>query len=77
MQNLADLGSHWGPFGEPLGALLGNIGVFFQGLILGHFLVCFWEGPAAGAGLPEASETAELGHISAHARLPLRGGGES
>ena len=50
LQNLADLGSHWGPFGEPLGALLGTFGVFFQGLIWGHFLVCFGEGSAAWAG---------------------------
>jgi len=57
------LGASWGApvqilgdFGCPLGCpgppVRRQNGDLFQGLIFSHFLDHFWEGPAAGAGLP-------------------------
>ena len=50
LQNLANLGSHWGPFGVHLGALFGNFWGVFSGPDFGRFLRYFLEGPATGAG---------------------------
>ena len=46
---LADLGCPLGCLGPPFWSQNGDL---FQGLIFCHFLDHFWEGPAAGAGLP-------------------------
>ena len=49
VQILGDFGCPLGCLGPPFWSQNGDL---FQGLIFSHFLDHFWEGPAAGAGLP-------------------------
>ena len=81
LQKLSDFKSHRGPFGYPFGALLAYFWALLSGidfrLISGLLL-----GGAGGRGwVPVASESEESAEvselISAHARLPLWGCGES
>ena len=81
LQKLSDFNSRRGPFGCPFGALLAYFWAAFSRsdfrLIPGLLL-----GGAGGRGwVPVASESEESAEVSeslfAHARLPLRGCGES
>ena len=81
LQKLFDFESHQGSFGCPFGALLAYFWASLSGsdfrLISGLLL-----GGAGGRGwVPVASESEESAEVSelifAHARLPLRGCGES
>ena len=56
LQVLGDSGCPLGLPGAPVGTQNGDL---FQGLVFSHFLDHFWEGPAAGAGLPGPSESEE------------------
>ena len=41
LQKLLDLGSHWGPFGDPSGPLWPTFGVFCSRLIFDRFWIQF------------------------------------
>ena len=59
LQKLMTLGLHWGPFGKPWGSFFCNFCNVFSVLILGWFWTCFWQGPAAGAGLLKDADSAD------------------
>ena len=59
MQNLADLGFHWGPFGDPLGALLGHFWSVFSGCDFRSLFGILWGGAGGRGEVPGASESEE------------------
>ena len=67
MQNFADLGSQWGPFGGSLGPLWGDFWGLFSGSdfssLFDHFSARFWVGSASVAGSLGAQNLKNLQNI--------------
>ena len=76
-----DLGSHWGPFGDPLGAQLADFWDVFTGSDFRSIFGLFLGGAGGRGGVPETSESEQSAVFSEslfeHARLPLRGAANS
>ena len=77
LQKLCHFHSHWGPFECPFGALLAYFWASFSGSDFRSDFELLLVGAGGRGGVPVASESAESEWESAHARLPLRGCGES
>ena len=59
LQNLSDLGSHWAPFGEALGALLAYFWALFSGSDFRSIFGMLLGGAGGRGGVPETSESEE------------------